>query len=202
LRKIFIGSIIGAILALLVSFGLYRLFKKSDDRTQNDYYVISNQIKKMNKMVVMEQDFSTMQKTKMTSQLLGSKYLPSTSKEIITFTKTNAQVTYDLNAMKIEVDSIGKRLIIRSLPEPQIRIIPSVEIQSMDDSFINRIEEKDIKKVTQAAKDHAYQNVNQKMLIEEGRKQLRANLDQIFVLAKALHYSIEDKTGIIDISKL
>ena len=90
----------------------------------------------------MEQDFSSMQKTKMTSELLGGGLLPPMEKEIITFTKTNAQVSYDLNKMKLDVDSINKKLIISELPSADIKITPSVEIQSMDDSFFDRFDEK------------------------------------------------------------
>lgn len=178
------------------------LTKKAEDKVQTDYYIITNQIRKMNKMVVMEQDFSSMQKTKITSQLLGSSLLPSTDKEIITFTKTNAQVTYDLSKMEIKVDSINKKLIIKELPNADIRIIPSVEIQSMDDSFFNRFSDKDFQKITKSAKDNAYKTVNQNKLRNEGRKQLLENLDQIFVLAKALNYKIEDQTGQLDLSTL
>ena len=196
-------SFIGGAIAMIFLFLLWNsMTKKADDKVQNDYYIITNQIRKMNKMVVMEQDFSSMQKTKITSQLLGSSILPATEKEIITFTKTNAQVSYDLSKMKIEVDSINKKLIIEELPNADIRIIPSVEIQSMDDSFFNRFSDKDFKKITKSAKDNAYKTVNQNRLRDEGRKQLLENLDQIFVLAKALNYKIEDQTGQLDISKL
>lgn len=175
--------------------------KKADDKIQNDFYIITNQIKKMNKMVVMEQDFSSMQKTKVTSQLLGG-MLPNMEKELITFTKTNAQVSYDLNKMKLDVDSVNKKLIIKELPNADIKITPSVEIQSMDDSFFDRFNENDFKKITQNAKDNAYKTVNQDRLRNEGRKQLLENLNNIFVLAKALNYKIEDQTGQIDTSKL
>ena len=187
---------------LLLFFLWNSLTKKTEEKVQNDYYIITNQIRKMNKMVVMEQHFSSMQKTKITSQLLGSSLLPSTEKEIITFTKTNAQVTYDLSKMNIKVDSINKKLIIKELPNADIRIIPSVEIQSMDDSFFNRFSDKDFQKITKSAKDNAYETVNQNRLKAEGRKQLLENLDQIFVLAKALNYKIEDETGQLDLLKL
>lgn len=188
---------------VVLLFSLWNsLTKKKEDQVQNDYYIITNQIRKMNKMVVMEQDFSSMQKTKITSQMLGSSLFPSTEKEIITFTKTNAQVSYDLNKMKIEVDSVNKKLIIKELPIADIRIIPSVEIQSMDDSFFNRFSDKDFKKVTNSAKENAIKTVNQNKLRSEGRKQLSENLDQIFVLAKALKYTIEDQTGQLDVTKL
>lgn len=192
----------GAAAMLFLFFVWNKITKKSDDKIQNDVYIITNQIRKMNKMVVIEQDFSSMQKTKITSQLLGNPLLPSFQKEIITFTKTNAQVSYDLNQMKIDVDSVNKKLIVTQLPDPQIRIIPSVEIQSMDDSFFNRFNENDIKKITQFAKDNAAKTVNQEQLKADGKKQLLQNLDHIFVLAKALNYKIEDKTGQIDFSKL
>lgn len=192
---------IGAAAMLLLFFLWKSVTEKKENRVQNDYYIITNQIKKMNKMVVMEQDFSSMQKTKITAELLGG-ILPNMEKQLITFTKTNAQVTYDLNKMKIEVDSIHKKLIIKELPQAEIRIIPSVEIQSMDDSFFNRIDEKDIKKITQYAKDNAYKTVNQDRLRQEGKKQLLENLDHLFVLAKALQYKIEDRTGQIDASHL
>lgn len=150
----------------------------------------------MNKMVVLEQDASSMQKTKMGIEIFGSEV---SSNSIITYTKTNAQVSYDLNKMKIKVDSINKKLIITELPNADIRITPSVEIQSMDDSFINRISEKDIKSVTQKAKDAAIKSIDQNRLRDEGHKQLMENLNNIFVLAKALNYSIEDQTGKLDV---
>jgi hypothetical protein len=38
-------------------------------------------------------------------------------------------------------------------------------------------------------------SIDQNQLRSEGRKQLMENLNNIFVLAKALNYTIEDKTG-------
>lgn len=186
---------------LLLFFIWNSLTKKAEDKVQNDYYIITNQIRKMNKLVVMEQDFSSMQKTTLTSELLGG-MLPKIEKQIITFTKTNAQVSYDLNKMKLEVDSVNKKLIIKELPNADLRITPSVEIQSLDDSFFNRFEQKDFQKITQSAKDNAIKSVNQNRLRAEGRKQLLENLENIFVLAKALNYTIEDETGTFDKSKL
>lgn len=193
--------VLGATAMLLLFLIWNTVTKKSEDQVQNDFYIITNQIRKMNKLVVMEQDFSSMQKTKVTSQLLGGMF-PNSEKEIITFTKTNAQVSYDLNKMKLDVDSINKKLIIKELPNADIKITPSVEIQSLDDSFFDRFEEKDFKKITQSAKDNAYKTVNQNRLRNEGRTQLLENLDHIFVLAKALNYTIEDETGTLDTSKL
>lgn len=200
-KKQILPFIIGALAMLLVFFAWKKISTVGEKDENTDFYIITNQIRKMNKMVVMEQDFSSMQKTTTSYNLPGglSRF---TELKIITFTKTNAQVSYDLNKMKLEVDSIGKKLIIKELPDPEVKIIPSVEITSVDESMFGNLDEKSIKKITNSAKTNAIKQVNQKSLILEGRKQLTKNLDQIFVLAKALNYTIEDRTGTIDTLKL
>lgn len=195
MKRFGIGLVIGLLVAGFFAFGLYKwAVQKNEKVERNDYYIIANQIQKMNKMVVVEQDFSSMQRTKISRKLLGGT-IPGTEKSIITYTKTNAQVSYDLNKMKIEVDSIQKKMIIRELPEPQIRIIPSVEIQSMDNALLSSFDEEEIKKVTQTAKDNAHKMVDKAKLLETGHHQLKENLQQIFVLAKAFNYTIEDQTS-------
>lgn len=184
---------------LILFFSFRSCFSISEKTEKSDYYILTNQISKMNKMVVLEQDISSMQKTKMGYEFFGREM---TSNSIITYTKTNAQVSYDLNKMKMEVDSVNKKLIITELPNPDIRITPSVEIQSMDDSFLNRISEKDIKNVQQKAKQTAIKSIDQNKLKNEGKQQLMENLNNIFVLAKALNYTIEDETGQLGILKL
>ncbi|WP_426474310.1 DUF4230 domain-containing protein [Chryseobacterium balustinum] len=190
--KLIIPFVAGILLMLILFFSFRSCFKMSEKTEKSDYYILTNQISKMNKMVVLEQDFSAMQKTKFGYEFLGKEM---TSNSIITYTKTNAQVSYDLNKMKIEVDSINKKMIITELPNADIRITPSVEIQSLDDSFINRISEQDIKNVQQKAKQAAIKSVDQNKLRSEGHQQLMENLNNIFVLAKALNYKIEDQTG-------
>ncbi|PQA93088.1 hypothetical protein B0A69_13090 [Chryseobacterium shigense] len=190
--KVIISFAAGILAMLILFFGLKSFLNLGGKTEKSDYYILTNQISKMNKMVVMEQDISSMQKTKMGYEVFGKEV---SNNSIITYTKTNAQVSYDLNKMKMEVDSINKKLIITELPDADIRITPSVEIQSLDDSFFNRISEKDIKNVTQKAKETAVNSVNQNQLRTEGHKQLIENLNNIFVLAKALNYTIEDETG-------
>lgn len=194
--KLVIPFVAGILLMLILFFSFRSCLSISEKTEKSDYYILTNQISKMNKMVVLEQDFSAMQKTKFGYEFLGKEM---TSNSIITYTKTNAQVSYDLNKMKMQVDSVNKKLIITDLPNPEIRITPSVEIQSLDDSFINRISEKDIKNVQQKAKQTAINSVDQNKLKSEGREQLMENLNNIFVLAKALNYTIEDKTGKIGV---
>ncbi|PIE50691.1 MAG: hypothetical protein CSA38_01615 [Flavobacteriales bacterium] len=191
--------LLGIILSLIVFLGITKMTTITEKEVSNDYFILKNQISQMNKMVVMEQDFSSLQKTSVSYTILGKSIADN---KIITHTKTNAQVSYDLSKMKIEVDSVDKKLTIIELPQPKIKIIPSVEIESMDDSFFNRINEKQIKEVTQSAKDQAIKKVDKQKLIQKGKQQLVRNLKEIFVLAKSLNYKIVDKTEILQADKL
>ncbi|MBV2223403.1 MAG: DUF4230 domain-containing protein [Cloacibacterium sp.] len=198
--KQIIGFTLGVILTLLIVY-FFRNMGKNDDQVSTDYYVLTNQISKMNKMVVIEQDFSNLQKTKITNLLFGIKGLPSSEKEIVIFTKAKAQVTYDLKKMKIEVDSVDKKMIIKEIPNADIKIFTDAEITSLDDSFFDRFSEEDFKRITNNARKNAEKTVDQNKLRTEGRKQLMSNLNEIFVLAKALNYEIVDETQSFDLSK-
>ena len=197
--KQIVGFFLGAIFTLLL-VNFFKNFGK--DEANTDYYVLTNQISKMNKMVVLEQDFTSLHKTKITSTLLGIKGLPSSEKEVVLFTKAKAQVSYDLNKMKFDVDSINKKLIIKELPNSDIKIFTDAEISSLDDSFFDRFTQEDFKRITGNAKKGAVKLVDKNKLTTEGRKQLLKNLNEIFVLAKALNYEVVDETNSLDLSKL
>lgn len=187
-----------ALLLVLVGifsfFGFYKgnFFQNQKNHT-NDYYIITNQIEKLNKMVVLEQNSSSMQRTKISRQIFG-KSLPGTEKSMITLTRTLTQASFDLNQMKIEVDSTQRKMVISYLPPVEIKVIPSVEIQSMEESLLSDFDEQEIKKITQEAKEKAIALVDRKELETKAKIHLRENLQQIFVLAKTLGYTIEDKT--------
>ena len=189
-----LSFIFGIILTVFLFLSWRSCNKKEDAALINqDYYLITNQIQKMNKMVVLEQDFSSFQTHKSSAaSIAGFDILP---REMVLYTTAKAQVSYDLKRMKIDVDTVNKKLILQELPQPEIKIFPDVKIHFMDDYAINRFSQKDINGVMESAKKNMTKSVNQASLKQQSEKQLKDNLNDIFVLAKALHYSIEDKTN-------
>ena len=195
-------SFIFGIILTVFAFLSWRSCHKKDDAAMinQDYYLITNQIQKMNKMVVLEQDFSSFQTHKSAAaRVAGFDILP---KEMVLYTTAKAQVSYDLKKMKIDVDTINKKVIIEELPQPEIKIFPDVKIHFMDDYAINRFTQNDINGIMESAKKNMAKSVNQNQLTQESKKQLKENLNEIFVLAKALHYTIEDKTNTFSTGEL
>ena len=195
-------SFIFGIILTVFAFLSWRSCHKKDDAAMinQDYYLITNQIQKMNKMVVLEQDFSSFQTHKSAAaRVAGFDILP---KEMVLYTTAKAQVSYDLKKMKIDVDTINKKVIIEEMPQPEIKIFPDVKIHFMDDYAINRFTQSDINGIMESAKKNMAKSVNQNQLTQESKKQLKENLNEIFVLAKALHYTIEDKTNTFSTGEL
>lgn len=188
----------GGIFAFLIAYFLFSPSKKEKAEVINkDYYIISNQINKMNKMIVLEQDFSSFQTHKSSAFELGG--IEFLSKEMVLYTTAKAQVTYDLKGLKMEIDSTNKKLIIKEIPTAEIKIYPDVKIHFMDDSNFNRFSKSDLNGIMESAKKNMAKSIDQNKLKDEAKKQLVSNLNDIFILAKSLNYTVEDQTKTINI---
>ncbi|NAW51781.1 DUF4230 domain-containing protein [Elizabethkingia argentiflava] len=189
----YVAILIG-VLSTLLFVSVWRQYTERKAKFINqEYYLLSNQIDKMNKMLVLEQNFSSFQTHKSAIfQVSGYDILP---KEMVLYTTAKAQVTYDLKNMKINVDSLQKKLIITNLPRAEIKIYPDVRIHFMDDYALNRFDQKSINEIIASAKQNMLKSINKKKLEQQGHEQLIRNLNDLFVLARALHYKIEDRTG-------
>ena len=192
LRNIFI-FLFGAFFSFLLAYFYINFNKKEETEAINkDYYILNNQINKVNKMIVLEQNFSSFQTHKSSAFRLGN--IDVFPKEMVLYSTAKAQVSYDLKKMKIEVDSIQKKLIIKELPSPEVKIFPEVKIHFMDDYAVNRFSKTDLNNILESAKRNMRKNINQEKLKSDAKKQLLSNLDEIFVLARFLDYKIEDET--------
>ena len=192
LRNIFI-FLFGAFFSFLLAYFYINFNKKEEAEAINkDYYILNNQINKVNKMIVLEQNFSSFQTHKSSAFRLGN--IDIFPKEMVLYSTAKAQVSYDSKKMKIEVDSIQKKLIIKELPSPEVKIFPEVKIHFMDDYAVNRFSKTDLNNILESAKRNMRKNINQEKLKSDAKKQLLSNLDEIFVLARFLDYKIEDET--------
>ena len=190
-KNIFI-FLFGAFFSFLLAYFYINFNKEESQAINKDYYILNNQIDKLNKMIVLEQNFSSFQTHKSSAFRLGN--IDVFPKEMVLYSTAKAQVSYDLKKMKIEVDSIQKKLIIKELPLPEVKIFPEVKIHFMDDYAVNRFSKTDLNNILESAKRNMRKNINQEKLKSDAKKQLLSNLDEIFVLARFLDYKIEDET--------
>lgn len=190
-KNIFI-FLFGAFFSFLLVYFYINFNKEESQAINKDYYILNNQINKVNKMIVLEQNFSSFQTHKSSVFRLGN--IEVFPKEMVLYSTAKAQVSYDLKKMKIEVDSIQKKLIIKELPSPEVKIFPEVKIHFMDDYAVNRFSKSDLNNILESAKKNMRKSINQERLKSDAKKQLLSNLDELFVLARFLNYKIQDET--------
>ena len=190
-KNIFI-FLFGAFFSFLLAYFYINFNKEESQAINKDYYILNNQINKVNKMIVLEQNFSSFQTHKSSVFRLGD--IEVFPKEMVLYSTAKAQVSYDLKKMKIEVDSIQKKLIIKELPSQEVKIFPEVKIHFMDDYAVNRFSKSDLNNILESAKKNMRKSINQERLKSDAKKQLLSNLDELFVLARFLNYKIQDET--------
>ncbi len=186
-------TLIAFFMGILVSCFWFWVFQKNKEEHQDSYAVLINQIVKMNKMIVAEQTSSSfINHQSKVIEIAGYDFFP---KEMMVYSEIKAQLTYDLAKMKYKVDANKKILVIEEIPSCEIKFYPNSKIHYMDDNLVNRFDKNSINQIIQKANANVILKIDQNLLRAEGRKQLMTNLNDIFILANALNYKIEDKTG-------
>lgn len=179
--------IIGGILSIL----LYKNFSTKENNIV-DTRIINHEIQRLNKMIVIEQNYSAFRTKKYNDY--NPKYLNFLNKNIVLYITAKAQVTYDMKKMKINVDSVNKKINIIFLPEPELNVYPDVEIYSMEEGLFNNFSKADLNSVmTEGKKDiqKEVENSNIKLL---AHNQLISNLKDLYIIARLYNWKIIDET--------
>ncbi len=182
----FLTLIAGIILAFFI-------FRKSDkENTVGDTRIINHEIQRLNKMIVIEQNYSAFRTKKYNDY--NSQYLDFLNKNIVLYITAKAQVTYDMKQMKIEVDSVNKKIHIVSIPEPELTVYPNVEIYSMEDGFFNRFSKSELNTVMEEGKKDIRKEVEKSNIKSQAHTQLITNLKDLYTIARLYKWEIIDDT--------
>lgn len=192
MKKIGLFSIIAFILGILITiFGIKSCEKKS---YTEDSRVIAYQINKMNKMVVAEQSLSEIYTHTSKKSLPGLESLYSADKKVTMLVNGKVQASYDLSKMEVELDSINKKILIKSIPPVDLKVYPDVDFFDMDQSVFNKFEKDDLNEIKKRGIAKMEEKIDRNKLKSEAHQQLIQNLSDIYQIAKIYGWEIEDKT--------
>lgn len=156
-------------------------------------HTIAYGIKRLNKLVVAEQQFSNFYThTSKNIFMLYENWFTESS--IILKVDLKAQATYDLSKMKVEIDSINQIIKINEIPKLKIETFPDIEFIGLEQSSFNKFTKEDLNQIKKNATKNIIKKIDKKKLEAEAREQLIENLEEIYLLAKIYGWEIEDKT--------
>ncbi len=186
----FSGYVLVALLVFLFTRGCYR--KEQKQNTSEETQVIVQSIKNMSKLIVTEGVFSEIYNYEN-----AKKYFYDTfefKKSAIVAVNAKVQVVFDLEKMKVEIDSVNKKIIIKSIPEEEINIIPEVKYYDIQQSTFNTFDRKELNQINQKSIEKIRETAKVAQLKEHARERLIEELKKIYRLSSILGWEVIDES--------
>ena len=163
--------------------------QKNEDIYQQSQVLLEN-VKHLNKMVVAEAYYNEVYSYKDSDKYLFD--LLQFDKNAILLVTAKAQISYDLNQMKIRLDSVHKIIYITNLPKEQVEIFPHIQYYDLQQSTINQFDKDDMNKMNTDAVEKIKSHIDLTQLRLKAKKQLLENLQNLYALSKIYGWTVKD----------
>ncbi len=178
------GIIIGVLLTLW-----FQERQKNEEIHQQSQVLLEN-VKHLNKMVVAEAYYNEVYSYKDSDKYLFD--LLQFDKNAIILVTAKAQISYDLNQMKIRLDSVHKIIHITDIPKEQVEIFPNIQYYDLQQSSLNQFDKDDLNRINADAIAKIKSHIDLTRLRLKAKKQLLENLQNLYALSKIYGWKVED----------
>lgn len=177
---IFLGSLLGAVLAYLVI--TYFKWKVSEKQTVKQSEILIQKIKSVCNLISVEGEFAEIyQYEDQKKHFL--KFLTSKKKAVLLI-KAKAHIGYDLTQIKLESKKDSKEIILTQFPEPKILSVETdVKYYDKKDGIFNKFKAEDLTELNKEAKDFIIDKIPESGLLNSAKKEA---LDSIIMIEKLL----------------
>lgn len=166
--------------------------KKEEKHEQEEIQVVLNGIHNLSKLVVSEGNFSEMYSFSDTKKYFYD-YL-SFEKKAMLSVNAKVEVGYDLSKLEIQIDSVGKQIIINKIPKEEVLISPDIKYFDLQQSQFNTFSKQELNKLNTKAIDKIKSTITVSNLQEEAKKRLLEELSKIYQLSKIYNWEVVDNT--------
>jgi hypothetical protein len=185
-------NILLAILAIaVVILGFMYWEQKNDAREslEENTALIQEQIRNVGKLVVTEGTFSQV----FTYKNSKSFYLDvfSARKKALIVVNADVSIAYDLSKLKIEVDEKAKKVIIKDIPEEEIKIDPNIKYYDITQDYLNQFEAEDYNKIRDKIEKGLRVKIEKSSLKTNARNRLVSELQKIYILTNSMGWTLE-----------
>ncbi|CAL2101306.1 conserved protein of unknown function [Tenacibaculum sp. 190130A14a] len=167
--------------------------KKYEDHKSQEVQVLLNGIRSMSKLVVSEGSFS-----EVLSYSDSKKYLYdylSFDKKAVVAVNAKVEVGYDLSKLAIQIDSLGRKIIINKIPKEEIVISPEVKYFDLEQSRFNTFSKEELNEINQNSIDRLKETIAITSLQDEAKMRLFEELSKIYQLSSTFGWEVVDNTN-------
>lgn len=191
--------ILSFLLALALFFVYQKVFNNSNFTTEEESVILLKSIENVRKLVLIEANFNEVYTYKDKTNIFFG-IIPAEKKAIVVL-NAKVQVGYDLKKIKFEIDKENKALIIQSIPNEEVSIIPDIKFYDIQTSTFTHFEANDINKVNIQAKKKIEEQVEKSGIKKNAKIQLVESLNSIVGITNTLGWRVIDNTNTVLLSK-
>ena len=167
--------------------------KKQISHKKEEIEVVVNSIKNLSKLVVSEGVFSEIYNYSDSKKYFYN-YI-SFDKKAIVSVNAKVEVGFDLSKMDIQIDSLGKKIIINKIPQEQINVFPDIKYFDLQQSNFNTFTQNELNKINQKSIDKIKETAKFSSLKEEAKNRLFTELSKIYQLSSIYGWQVVDNTN-------
>ncbi len=179
-------------IGILVAYLYFKNDISNQEREQTQ--IILNEVKNVRKLVVVESSYTQMYNYEKSKYFLVEQF--SFDKKVILVVNAQIQISYDLKKLKIETDTLNKKVIIHKIPEPEVFIAPKVSYYDFEQSTFNTFTKEELNKVNAIAIKKVKEAANITELKKKAKIQLVNELREIYKTTTLLNWEFIDHSGL------
>ncbi|WP_186434433.1 DUF4230 domain-containing protein [Lutibacter sp. Hel_I_33_5] len=147
----------------------------------------------MSKLVVSEGTFSEIYNYSDAKKYFYD-YL-SFDKKAIVSVNAKVEVGYDLSKLEIQIDSIGKKIVINKIPKEAIVISPDIKYFDLQQSSFNSFTKDELNKINKKSIEKIKETIELTELKTKAKTRLFEELSKIYQLSVVYGWEVEDNTN-------
>ena len=187
MKKFLLGVAVAVAVLLLIKY--FSDKKESQERLEADTALIQTQIANVSKLVVTEGHFAEVLSYTDTQKYFMD--LLSFDKKILTVVNADVTVAYDLHKIDYEVNEEQKKVIIKSLPEAEVKIYPTMKYYDVSQSQVNPFTPADVEKIQKKVKAELQRKVDASTLKSNAQNRLLTELSNLIIATRAVGWTLE-----------
>jgi len=153
--------------------------------------LIQQQIENVSKLIVTEGHFSEVYNYKDSQQLFGPLF--TADKKALVVVNADVSIAYDLSKIDFKIDEKSKTLIIKSIPEPEIKLNPDYEYYDITSDYFNEFTADDYNKIKRNVRASLLKKVESSTLKSNAENRLLSELSKFYILTNSMGWTLEYK---------
>ncbi len=106
------------------------------------------------------------------------------------------EVGYDLSKLEIQIDSLGKKIIINKIPKETINISPDIKYFDLQQSQFNTFSKYELNKINKKSIEKIKKTIAVTTLKSEAKTRLFEEFSKIYQLSATFGWQVVDNTDL------